>query len=194
MRPPKAPRRLVLALVLGSALLGAAVLGLSAEPVQAEGLADIEAGHAAAQAGQLEEALALFTSAIKSGDLRGADLAKAYNNRGNVQAALGETKRSLQDLNRAILIDPNYTAAYYNRAITRQDLGEFDKALEDYSAVLEINPEHVAALFYRGLIRERLGRRRDAKEDFLKAYELAPDDITVKSKLQSMGLLEGQIE
>ena len=174
--------------------LVAVAIAAWASPARAEGQANIDAGHAAAQAGQLEEALALFTSAIKSGDLKGTDLAKAYNNRGNVQAALGESKRSLQDLNRAILIDPKYTAAYYNRAITRQDLGEFDKALEDYSAVLEINPEHVAALFYRGLIREKLGRRRDAEKDFMKAYELAPDDITVKSKLVSMGLIEAPSE
>lgn len=188
MPQPKALIRLGLFLTI------AAVVLMPAGPVRAEGQADIEAGHAAAQAGQMEEALAHFTSAIKSGDLKGTELAKAYNNRGNVQAALGQSKRSLQDLNRAILIDPNYSAAYYNRAITRQDLGEFEKALADYSEVLRINPEHVAALFYRGLIREKLGRRRDAEKDFLKAYELAPDDITVKSKLISMGLIEAPSE
>ena len=158
-------------------------------PALGDGMSDIDSGRAAAAAGNLEEALDYFDSAIKGGDLRGNDLALAYNNRGNVHAAMGNPKRSLQDLNRAILIDPKYVNAYYNRAITYQDLGELEKAVKDYGEVMRLNPNHLAATFYRGLINEKLGRHKDAEKDFLKAYELEPENTTVKGKLQAMGLI-----
>ena len=130
-------------------------LVLAPQPALADGMEDIDAGRAAAEAGNFEEALDYFDRAILGGELRGNDLALAYNNRGNVHAAMGNPKRSLQDLNRAILIDPNYVNAYYNRAITHQDLGELEKAVNDYGEVLRLNPEHLAATFYRGLINEK---------------------------------------
>ena len=159
-------------------------------PALGDGMSEIDAGRVAAAAGNLEEALDHFNQAIKSGDLSDNDLALAYNNRGNVHAAMGNPKRSLQDLNRAILIDPKYINAYYNRAITYQDLGELEKAIKDYSEVMRLNPNHLAATFYRGLINEKLGRHEAAEKDFLKAYELEPENLTVKSKLQAMGLIE----
>ncbi len=149
---------------------------------------DAEEARLAAAEGRIEEALALLDQAILSGELRGEDLAQAYNNRGNIHGMMKQPKLSLQDLNQALMLDPNYASAYYNRAITNQDLGRFEAAIADYDEVLRLIPDSVTTLFFRGVTHERLGDRRAAERDFLRARELAPNDPLVNAKLEELGL------
>ena len=174
-----------------AARLSTAILALflSAASALAGGAEDNEAGRAAAAAGRLDEALSLFDKAIASGELRGQELAQAYNNRGNIHGLLKDPKRSMQDLNQALLLDPDYASAYYNRAITHQDLGDLEAAISDYSEVLRLIPESVTALFFRGVTYEKLGDRGSAVRDYRRAYELAPEDPLVNAKLTELGLL-----
>jgi tetratricopeptide (TPR) repeat protein len=77
--------------------------------------------------GQFERALLDYDSAIKFND-HDKDI---LNNRSNTRAKLGDLHGALQDLNRAIIVDPTYVLARKNRLMIFAQLGDLDSALLD---------------------------------------------------------------
>ena len=74
-------------------------------------------GSAVGDTGDIELAIAQFTSAIQSGDLIGPDLAIAYYERGNAYANLGDLARAIADYDEALRLDPELAGAYNNRGL-----------------------------------------------------------------------------
>jgi tetratricopeptide (TPR) repeat protein len=64
---------------------------------------------------------------------------------------------SLDDCNKLIELDPNYSGAYYTRGCTHEKLDELDKAINDYTKVLNLDPNHVNAVFARGACLNKKG-------------------------------------
>ena len=91
-----------------------ALLGvmLAAGPALAGPKDDIRAGMKAAQNGDMEKAIELFTKAIKTGKLSKQNLAITYTNRGAANEDMGQTDLAVLDYNRAIKADPSYSIAY----------------------------------------------------------------------------------
>lgn len=129
--PPMAARSIIIALLTVFTLAAVALAG---------GKQDIAAGNQAAQAGRFDQAVSLYTQAIKSGQLKPANLAVAYNNRASAQDDMGRTKAALADYAQAIAIDPAYAEAYYNRSYTYEKLKQWDLALADASKAAELQP------------------------------------------------------
>ncbi|MBU1275540.1 MAG: tetratricopeptide repeat protein [Proteobacteria bacterium] len=129
--PSLVPRTIMIALLAVFALAAVALAG---------GKQDILAGNQAAQAGQFKKAVALYSQAIASGQLKPANLAVAYNNRGSARDDLGQTKAALADYAQAIAIDPGYAEAYYNRSYAYEKLKQWGKALTDAVKAAELQP------------------------------------------------------
>jgi tetratricopeptide (TPR) repeat protein len=101
------------------------------------------------------------------------ELAKVYNNRGNIYARKNLFDNSIADFNRAIELNQYYSDAYFNRANVYYKLKKFYNAISDYNQVIKINPYDIKAYKNRAIC-------YFLTEDYEKAYE----DIC---KIQNLG-------
>jgi tetratricopeptide (TPR) repeat protein len=97
----------------------------------------IEAGTAAYQQGQLDDAVTAFSSAI---DLDPQNSA-AYNGRGLAYADLDRLDEALTDYNRAIELDPAYPHPYGNRGHLFMERGERQAAAVDFERMISLNSQ-----------------------------------------------------
>ncbi len=90
-------------------------------------------------------------------------------------------KSSLDDLNRAVELDPENGYRYACRAYVKDKIGDIEGAIEDYSKSYDLDPENEITLNNLGLAEEKLGYTKKARDRFLKADKLIGiDHITNK--------------
>ncbi len=97
-----------------------------------DGYAAFQDAYEAAQAGDFEYAVQLYTDAIKSKKLTLEHLGDAHFNRANVFHSLGRYDKSIADYGVTIGAKPNFAGAYYNRGFSYQAKGERQKAVGDF--------------------------------------------------------------
>jgi tetratricopeptide (TPR) repeat protein len=85
---------------------------------------------------------------------------------------LGQKKEALRELDRALLLQPNYSYRYASRAYIRNALRDITGAMDDYKKALELDPEDAISLNNLGLLEEQLGYRKEANERYMMADEL----------------------
>lgn len=82
---------------------------------------------------------------------------------------------SIELLNKAIELKPDFYEAYFNRgllkSIARKDLD----ALADYDKAIELSPDSAKTYCYRGILKRRMGNLMGAMEDFDRAVYVNPD-------------------
>jgi len=94
----------------------------------------------AAQGGQMDKAIEIFTRLIGSGaDGNTKALSDLYNMRGVCHEAKSELQDALADYSKAIEIDPKSANALGNRAFLYDKLGDKFKAKEDAVAAKRID-------------------------------------------------------
>ncbi len=100
----------------------------------------------------------------------------------NVPALIGRASQNLdrrrdlalEDLNRAITLDPNASEAYFWRAQARYAANDAEGAEADLSKAIELDPLFAEAHRFRGWYRERAGKRDEAIADYRRALEIDP--------------------
>lgn len=123
-----------------------------------------------------EEAMETWNIAISNH----GELAEFYSERGVCKFHL-RFKSSIDDLNRAIELDPDNGYRYACRAYVRDKIGDTEGAIEDYTRSNELDPDNVITLNNLGLAEEKLGHTKQARDFFKSADELAGiDHITNK--------------
>ncbi|XP_053737001.1 tetratricopeptide repeat protein 32 [Synchiropus splendidus] len=70
-----------------------------------------------------------------------ADLATAYNNRGQIKYLRVDFREAVEDYTSAIETDSRLEVPYYNRGLIRYRLGFFEEAKSDFQQALRINPD-----------------------------------------------------
>lgn len=85
----------------------------------------------------MELAVADYTSAVELDP----QYAKAYNNRGNAHASLGDTDSALSDYDKALELDARLILAYFNRGLIRSQVGAYEGAIADLEMYLELKPD-----------------------------------------------------
>jgi len=138
------------------------------------GVHDIKAGIAAANKGDFDKAIELFTRAIESGELSRENRSIAYYNRGRARGEKGNYDKAIADFDRALEINPTLAEAYGNRGIAWYLKGDYDKAIIDYTKAIEINWRNALAYCNRGLAWGKKGDYDKAIADFDKALEIDP--------------------
>jgi tetratricopeptide (TPR) repeat protein len=73
------------------------------------------------------------------------DAANAYSHRGFAYGQKGDFKRAMEDLEKAIALDPKYARGYSNRAAILLLRGDRDRAAADFQTALKIYPAIAAA-------------------------------------------------
>lgn len=82
-------------------------------------------------------------------------------------------KSSMEDLNRAVELDPENGYRYACRAYVRDKLGDTEGAIEDYKTANELDPENEITLNNLGLAEEKLGHTQRSRQLFQQADEIA---------------------
>jgi tetratricopeptide (TPR) repeat protein len=101
--------------------------------------------------------------------------AEIFYSQGKISYDALKYEKAIQDLNKALQLNPLYAEAYYVRGNAYYDLKENDKAIEDYSRSIQLNPKSSDAYYWRGNA-YRLVRQDDkALSDLTNAIVLNPN-------------------
>ena len=103
------------------------------------------------------------------------NVARYYNNRGDVYYYLKQYTKSMHDLNKAIELKPDYALAYQNRGGAYANLEQYPRAIKDYDKAIELKPDYGVAYKNRGNAYFSLKQYSRAIKDYDKAIELKPD-------------------
>jgi len=103
--------------------------------------------------------------------------------RGFYELAIAETVResdkALEDVNRALALDPKFNPARYARGVLYYKLGKTQESMADLELVLKTEANDVGSLDALGQNYLRLGKYTEAAEVLERAYKLAPKDSKV---------------
>jgi len=92
----------------------------------------------------------------------------------NAHAHFGYKEKAIEELDKALKLNPSYAAALFNRAVLRDELGNKDGALADYNKYIELNASNPKVFFNRSLLRDKMGDREGSMNDLKRALELDP--------------------
>ena len=150
----------------------AILAGLAPLQAAAEDLSKCMQGWDATERGAYEQALALYDSCVKTGDLSEASIARTYRNIGITLRRANKPAEAVFAYDKAIALNPHDVADdYINQGNAYDEAGEFQKALDSYAKAIDINPGHGEAYYNRGIAYERQSMLEQAKADFLAAYK-----------------------
>lgn len=122
-------------------------------------------------------------------------LAIAYNNRGNAYHRLGQYRRSIEDYDQALRINPSYAGAYDNRGEAYFQLGDHQRAIEDYDKALRLDPDDAKAYNNRAYSLYLLGRFTEALGDVEQSLSLEPDYVyAIATHAEVLAALERRTE
>lgn len=98
-----------------------------------------------------------------------------YTNRSMLRLDRKDIDGALEDLNKAVSINPRVAEIYNGRAIARLQKGDLDGALADYEKAIDLKPSLPSAFMGRGYFRYQKKDFDGALSDLSKAIELKPD-------------------
>ncbi|HEV3345293.1 MAG TPA: tetratricopeptide repeat protein, partial [Pirellulales bacterium] len=139
----------------------------------------VDRGVHSAEAGQLEEAVALFRRALRYEP----DLPEAYNNLGNALRGLGRLDEATANLERAIDLAPDYAEARHNLGIVLARLRRHEEAILQFKEAIDRKPDFALAWTSLGLSQAELRRYADAEASFRRALEIEPRSPRVLNNL-----------
>jgi tetratricopeptide (TPR) repeat protein len=117
-----------------------------------------------------------------------------YYHRGMAAMAEGRLERALEDLDKAIALDPSDYKSYVNRGLVHIEIGQMDKAIEDLDKAITLNPRSFEAYTNKGMAYGRAGLLDRAIEQFSKAIDLEPDTAIAYGNRGLAYFLIGQLD
>jgi import receptor subunit TOM70 len=118
-----------------------------------------------------EEAAQSFERAIALNDL-GEHEALALNMRGTFRYLEGDTAKALEDLTKAVELQPSMTQAWIKRASMHLELGNRDAASEDFEKATARNDKDPDIFYHRAQLHFMLGEFAEAAKDYQQSIEL----------------------
>lgn len=123
-----------------------------------------------------DEASTAFKKALELGDL-GEHEAFALNMRATFGYLEGDVEGAMEDLTKAIELQPTLTQAYIKRASMQLELGDKAKAAEDFEKASEQGQDDPDFFYHRAQLHFILGEFADAAKDYQKSIDLDRDFI-----------------
>ena len=127
------------------------------------------------QAGDPDHAIADYTAALDRPE-PSATLAKIRLNRGALYIQKGEEPAALEDLGKALALDPKLKSAYVTRASILAKRGDDPEALDDLNHAVLLDPNDAAAYIARGSLYSHRGDQSQAIADFSRAIAIDPNN------------------
>ncbi len=125
-------------------------------------------GYEAMKEEKLEEAVRLFTEALKI-----SEHPDIYSDRGVAYLHLEKKVESLADFDKAIELQPKYAYRFAARAFAKNHFGNIDGAVEDYEIAVKLDPDDAVAHNNLGLLLEQKGYKDKAEQRFEQADKLS---------------------
>ena len=123
-----------------------------------------------------EEAAQSFRKAVELGDL-GDYEALALNMRGTFSYLEGDTAKALEDLTKAVELQPSMTQAWIKRASMHLELGDREAASGDFEKATAQNEKDPDIFYHRAQLHFILGEFAEAAKDYQQSIELDRDFI-----------------
>ena len=101
--------------------------------------------------------------------------AEDYFNQGKEKFENKDYQGAIEDMSKAIKIDPNNAYSNYFRAASKDKLNDYSGAEEDYTKTISTISNNPGIFFERGNVRFKLNKFEDAIEDFTKVIALDPN-------------------
>ena len=98
----------------------------------------------------------------------------AFINRGNANVVDGNYDNAINDLNKAILLEPTAADAYMNRAIAKSKSNDMFGAIKDYDKAISIGPIDDKMYAERAVLKSGIQDISGATEDITSAIKLNP--------------------
>jgi tetratricopeptide (TPR) repeat protein len=132
------------------------------------------------------EAPAFFTKELK----RDEKNPWLYQIRADAWTLTGEHERAIEDLTKAIRLEPGSEIGYFSRGAAYGMKGENEKAIADFTEAIRLNPNCIGAYFNRGMVHYLRGDFAQAVKDFGAAVRLNPKD---SQALTSRGMAHSRV-
>ena len=165
-------------------------LGMRAAPPEIRARILSQAGTAWSIADELERANAVITSAIEMAP----KLPDLYVDRASVLAEAQNYWEAIDDLNKALDLQPGYGMALAFRAAAYRYVDSLDLAMEDAEAAVRVAPDLPEAWLERGIIRRLKGNVNGARADWLRVLVLDPDGAAGDTARANIERLEYHID
>ena len=110
--------------------------------------------------------LALFLSSCQRNE------AHYFYEQGNEAYISQDYASSLDFLNKAIQLKPDFATAYYTRGNAYYSVGNYAKAIADYSSAIKYNPDYAISYRFRGVVKCSTGDTLGALNDWQAAIRL----------------------
>jgi len=150
---------------------------------------DQGAGRKAAEAGiaAAEKAVALDNASAEYHRVLGTLYGQVIP--GNLALGLKYGRKTIEELDRAIALDPKSSEVYLSRGIGRYYLpplfgGGAEAALEDLRKAIELDPKSDQAQLWRGLALRKLSKNAEARQALQKSLDLNPRRVWTRQQLE----------
>jgi Tfp pilus assembly protein PilF len=117
-------------------------------------------------------------------DLFNPEAYVAWGNLGWAHYALGDNRKAIEELGRAVKLNPKFCVGFYRLGTVATKTRAYQEAEEALTAAIEADERCKVfqdAWHARGEVRMNLGRREEARADFERCVELAARNETGKS-------------
>jgi lipoprotein NlpI len=162
------------ALTLGCAALVASATAQALDPDS-----DLAKQLQAERRQRMELVVARSSQQIESKDVEGTQLASAFRARGVARRSLQQHAEALEDLTRAVELDPFNPQSYEERGRTYLKLRDFTAASADLEMALGLDSKRWSAQRDRGRLAAYQGDFYQAWAQFQRAWRLADDEASV---------------
>lgn len=109
-----------------------------------------------------------------------------YYKQGVCYVGLGKTKESIEKLEEAIKINPNYFKAYFNIGAVCYSNQEYQKSINNYQKAAALDPEDDSVYYGIAASQFVLGKFKDAEINCQTALKIDPDNESAKILLQNI--------
>ncbi len=156
--------------------------------VQIDAAINFNIGYAGFQAEKYEAALKYFDKAIAAG----ANVAGAYEYKGNAYAKMDNYKEAIASYLKAIESGAEGKGGiYYNAGITAFKGKIYDQAVELFGNAFNENVNAENAIFYKSASLKKLEKEEDYKQTLILGAEKFPGNKKITSALSSVYVSEG---
>ncbi len=151
----------------------------------------------ALQRGDVDQAFQLYNAALDDGSLANDKRAVLLTERGVTSMKRRAYKAALDDLNKAVTLNPEFAPAYVNRGnlllMLNQGPESIKEAIKDFDRAIVLSPGLAAAYGNRGAAQLKLGQVEAAVADFTKAIELQPQNPAALNGRGRARLVAGRV-
>ncbi len=119
---------------------------------------------------------------------------EAYQNRAAAYSQLSQYEAAIQDLQRAIQLNPKLPEAHLGLGVINTRMGHFKQALDCYDQVINLAPGHTIAYTNRGFVKFKLLDYSGAIADFNEAIDLNDKNAMAYTNRGSVYFKMGQTQ